>query len=204
VTYIDAKGVKTVYNASDSKLKPDDLARAQHRTMDCMDCHNRPTHTFQLPERALDTAMSTGNISPGLPFIKKQALAALKKDYPDHDTAQREIASTLNSFYRTNYAQLYAQDPKQIARAITAVQDIYSRNVFPEMKVTWGTYWNNLGHMDSPGCFRCHDGSHVSASGKAIPNDCDTCHEVKASDEKNPKILSDLGIVVAESSAANH
>jgi hypothetical protein len=63
------------------------------------------------------------------------------------------------------------------------------------MKVTWGTYVNNIGHMDSPGCFRCHDGNHASADGRTIPNDCSTCHQLAAVGEKNPAILSDLGIV---------
>ncbi len=198
VIYTDAHGKQTVYNATDAKVTPQDLARGEHRTMDCVDCHNRPTHTFQLPGRALDDAMTTGDISPALPFIKKQAMAALKQNYADGSAARQQIADLLNAFYRGKYPQVYAQNRGKIDHAIAAVQDVYARNVFPEMKVTWGTYVNNLGHMDSPGCFRCHDGSHTSAAGKTIPNDCDTCHELKAVDEKNPAILTDLGIVPAQ------
>jgi hypothetical protein len=201
VTYTDASGNQTVYNDTSAKVTPEALANGEHRTMDCVDCHNRPTHAYQLPGRALDNAMSSGHISATLPFVKKQALAALKQNYPDRDSAQRQIADTLNAFYRSNYPQLYSQDRKQVDNAIAAVQGIYSRNVFPEMKITWGTYANNLGHMDFPGCFRCHDGSHSSAAGKTIPNDCDTCHEVKAIDEKNPAILADLGLAPAPASA---
>lgn len=201
VVYTDASGKKTIYNATDAKVSPQQLAQGEHRTMDCVDCHNRPTHTFQLPDRALDDAMSTGNISPTLPFVKKQALAALTKVYPDRDTAHGEIAGTLDAFYRAKYPQLYAQNHPQIASAIAAVQNIYARNVFPEMKITWGTYLNNLGHTDTPGCFRCHDGNHTSADGKTIPNDCSTCHELKAVDEKNPAILTDLGIRPVEAKA---
>jgi NapC/NirT cytochrome c family, N-terminal region len=198
VIYTDANGKQTVYNSTDAKLTPEELARSQRRTMDCVDCHNRPTHTFQLPDRALDDALTTGNVSPALPFVKKQALAALKQNYPDRDTAKRQLADTLNAFYRDKYPEIYAKQRKQIDNAISAVQNIYARNIFPEMNITWGTYWNNLGHMDSPGCFRCHDGSHTSAGGKTIPNDCDTCHELKAVEEKNPTILTDLGIVPAQ------
>jgi NapC/NirT cytochrome c family, N-terminal region len=201
VTYTDASGRATVFNDTSAKATPQALAEGEHRSMDCVDCHNRPTHTFLLPDRALDDAMSTGSISPALPFVKKQALAALKQNYPDRDTAQRQIAETLDAFYRGSYPQLYAQNSKQVASAITAVQGIYARNIFPEMKITWGTYLNNLGHMDSPGCFRCHDGNHTSAGGKTIPNDCDTCHEVKAVDEKNPAILTDLGIAPVQAAA---
>lgn len=198
VTYTDSHGKKTTFSASDVKVTPDQLARGEHRTMDCVDCHNRPTHTFELPERALDAAMFSGKIRPTLPFIKKQAMAALKQTYSDRDTARRQIGETLTAFYRDGYAPLYASNRGQIDEAIKAVQDIYERNIFPEMRITWGTYVNNLGHIDSPGCFRCHDGNHVSAGGKAIPNDCDSCHESKAVEEKNPAILTDLGIVHAQ------
>lgn len=201
VIYTDANGKQTVYNSTDSKPTPEALARGEHRTTDCVDCHNRPTHTFQLPDRGLDDAMTTGNISPTLPYVKKEALAALKQNYPDRATAQRQIAEALAAFYRDKYPQIYSQDRKQVDNAIAAVQNIYERNVFPEMKITWGTYLNNLGHMDAPGCFRCHDGNHTSAGGKTIPNDCDTCHELKAVDEKNPAILTDLGIVPGQASA---
>lgn len=202
VTYTDASGKTTVYNSSDDKPTPEALAKGEHRTMDCVDCHNRPTHNFQLPARALDDAMSSGNISPALPFIKKQALAALQKVYPDRDTGGHQIDQTLQTFYQARYPQLYAQRRKEILDAIQAVQNIYARNIFPEMKITWGTYLNNLGHMDSPGCFRCHDGNHSSAGGQTIPNDCATCHELKAVDEKNPAILTDLGIAPAQAPAA--
>lgn len=201
VIYTDASGKQTVYNATDLKVTPEELARGERRTMDCVDCHNRPTHTFQLPDRAVDDAMATGSISPSLPFAKKQAVAALKQDYPDRDTAQRRIAETLDSFYRGSYPQIYTQNRKQVDAAIASVQAIYARNIFPDMKITWGTYVNNLGHMDSPGCFRCHDGTHTSKEGRAIPNDCDTCHELKAVGEKNPAILSDLGIAPAQASS---
>jgi hypothetical protein len=204
VIYTDAKGTQTVYKSTDTKVTDQELAKGQRRTMDCVDCHNRPTHTFRLPERALDEAMSTGDISPSIPFFKQQALAALKKPYPDADTAQRQIEETLRQFYEMKYPQVYAQARGRIEHAITATQDLYQHNVFPEMKVTWGTYLNNLGHMDSPGCFRCHDGSHTAAGGKTIPNDCDTCHQIKAMEEKDPAILSDLGIVPARSSAAGN
>ncbi|HTW66444.1 MAG TPA: NapC/NirT family cytochrome c [Bryobacteraceae bacterium] len=201
VIYTGADGKKTIYNETDTKVSPEQLAKGEHRTMDCVDCHNRPTHTFQLPGRAVDDAMSTGDISPNLPYAKKQALAVLMQVYPDRDTAKRRIADQLTAYYRQSYPQIYAQDRKRVANAIAAVQNIYGRNVFPEMKVTWGTYLNNLGHTDSAGCFRCHDGNHTSAGGKTIPNDCGTCHELKAVDEKNPAILTDLGIVPAEAKA---
>jgi hypothetical protein len=202
VTYTAPDGKVTVYNSTDAPAKPEDLAKGEHRLMDCMDCHNRPTHIFQLPERALDLAMTQGSISAKLPFIKKQALEALKREYADRDTAHREIAASLENFYKTNYQQTYAQDLSLIQNAVASVQGIYERNVFPEMKITWGTYPNNLGHTDTPGCFRCHDGNHTSAGGLTISNDCATCHDLLAVSEKNPKILTDLGMAPPPSGSA--
>jgi nitrate/TMAO reductase-like tetraheme cytochrome c subunit len=193
VTYTDPEGKATVFNSTETKVTPEELARGEHRLMDCMDCHNRPTHTFQLPGPALDQAMAEQFISPDLPYIKKEALLALKASYPDRDAARQRIAETLRGFYQKNYPQVASQAEK-LEGAIRAVQAVYLRNVFPAMDVTWGTYPDDLGHTDWPGCFRCHDGNHVSSDGKTIPNDCDTCHELLAVDEKNPQILKDLGM----------
>lgn len=194
VTYTAPDGKVTVYNSTDAPAKPEDLAKGDRRAMDCMDCHNRPTHIFQAPERALDLALTQGSISPQLPFIKKQALEALRREYSDRATARREIAAALENFYRTKYPQVFAQQAALLQSAIAGVQAIYDQNVFPEMKITWGTYPNNLGHTDSLGCFRCHDGNHTSADGRTISNDCATCHDLLAVGEKNPKILTELGM----------
>lgn len=198
VTYTARDGSVTVYKSTESKATAQDLARGTSRTMDCMDCHNRPSHSFQLPERAVDQAMAQHQISSQLPFIKREAVAALRHEYLDRDTASREIPATIENFYKTNYPQLLQSNSGDIKNAGTAIQGIYLQNIFPDMKITWGTYPNNVGHTDSPGCFRCHDGNHVSSSGKAIPNDCTTCHEMPAMDEKNPKILTELGYQTAQ------
>jgi nitrate/TMAO reductase-like tetraheme cytochrome c subunit len=194
VTYVDAAGKMTVFNSTDAKATSEEPGRGERRVMDCVDCHNRPTHTFQLPGEALDQALSEGFINPDLPYIRKEALEALQASYPDRNAAVKRITETLTGFYQKNYAQVAASQDAKLQQAIRTVQSIYLRNVFPEMNVTWGTYANNLGHTNSPGCFRCHDGSHVSADGKTIPNDCETCHEPLAIDEQNPKILAELGM----------
>lgn len=196
VIYRDASGKETIYNSTEIKATADQLAKGERRTADCVDCHNRPTHITQLPERAVNDEMSSGHISGKLPFVRKQAVALLKATYPDKATAAKQIDAKLDAFYKEKYPEVYAQNKRQIEGAIRAVQAIYDRNVFPEMKVTWGTYISNLGHTDTQGCFRCHDGSHTSADGRTIPNDCSTCHELTAVDEKDPKALSKLGIVV--------
>ncbi|HEX9080832.1 MAG TPA: hypothetical protein VF768_01065, partial [Holophagaceae bacterium] len=195
VTYRDASGKVEVFKTDDFKSIPaDKLAKAETRTMDCIDCHNRPTHDFQLPERAVDNAISGRAISVDLPFIKKKAVEVLKVDYPDRDTARKQIPAAITAFYQASYPAVYQQHKDQVDQAAQAVLAIYLRNVFPAMKLTWGVHPNNLGHDDFPGCFRCHDGSHTSADGKTIPADCDTCHVLLAQDEKDPKILKDLDL----------
>ncbi len=194
VSYIDDSGKTVEYLSSEVKATPEQVARGERRKMDCMDCHNRPTHVFQLPERAVDQAISEGGISPQLPYIKRKAVELLRAEYSDRATAPERIASTLTEFYRTRYPETYRNHRALVEAAAQQVQAAYLRNVFPEMKVTWGTYPNNLGHEDFLGCFRCHDGKHASADGRVITQDCNACHTMLAMEDRNPKILADTGL----------
>jgi len=195
VVYLtDDSGKTTEFVSSDAKLPKEQLDKGEHRTMDCVDCHNRPTHEFDLPENAVDKQMSLGHINPELPFIRKKAVEVLKVNYPTREVARQSIANELNNFYRTNYPQIYQTRRTLVQEAGDEVIAIYLRNIFPDMRLTWGSHPNNLGHNDSPGCFRCHDGSHTSADGRTISNDCSACHEVLASGEEKPKVLTDLGL----------
>ncbi len=194
VDYTDEHGKTTEFISTDTKPSQQQLDKGEHRVMDCVDCHNRPTHIFDLPENAVDKAMSSGHISPDLPYIRKKAVEVLKVNYPTRDEARQSIAAELNNFYRTNYPQIYETRRSLVQLTVDEVAAIYLRNIFPDMHVTWGVHPNNLGHNDSPGCFRCHDGSHTSADGQTITNDCSTCHQVLAAGEENPKVLTDLGM----------
>jgi nitrate/TMAO reductase-like tetraheme cytochrome c subunit len=194
VTYLADDGREVVYASTEVKLTAEQLKAGEHRTMDCMDCHNRPTHAFQLPERAVDEAMSANRISRDLPFAKKKAVELLRAQYPDRDTAARKIPASFDEFYSSNYPQQYQTHRALIESSGQQVSEIYLRNVFPNMKVTWGTYPNNIGHEDILGCFRCHDGNHKSADGKLISDDCEACHTLLAQEESNPKVLADLGL----------
>ena len=173
---------------------PDPATALPQFDMECVDCHNRPTHTFDLPEGAMDKALALGDIPVTLPYIKKKALELLKVDYATSADAAAKLPVGLASFYQQNYPDLYTHRSDDIRQAGRAVLAIYNRNVFPDLKVTWGTYPNNLGHMDFPGCFRCHDGSHTAADGKTIAQDCNSCHEPLGMDESSPEILKTLGI----------
>ena len=173
---------------------PDSATKLPQFDMECVDCHNRPTHTFDLPERAMDKALALGEIATGLPYIKKKSVELLKANYATGTEAAAKLPPDLAAFYQQNYPDLYAARSQDIRQAGQAVLAIYNRNVFPDLKVTWGTYPNNLGHTDFPGCFRCHDGSHATADGKTITQDCNTCHEPLAMEEASPEILKTLGI----------
>jgi len=162
--------------------------------MECVDCHNRPTHTFELPERAMDSALAGGQISVSLPFIKKKGIEVLKTNYSSGTDAAVKVPAFVEQYYQQNYPDLYSKRSKDVRSASQAILAIYNRNVFPDLKVWWGTYPNNLGHMDFPGCFRCHDGAHAASDGKTITQDCNVCHEALAMDEASPEILKTLGL----------
>jgi len=195
VSYIDDSGSRVEYSSDEVKVTADQIAQGEHRKMDCMDCHNRPSHVFELPERAVDRALSDGRISPQLPYIKKKSVELLKTDYPDRQSATKLITSKLTEYYQTTYPEVYRKSRTLVEVAAGQVGAIYAHNVFPEMKVGWGTYPNNLGHDDFLGCFRCHDENHKTSDGRrSITQDCNACHTILAQEESNPKVLSDLGL----------
>jgi nitrate/TMAO reductase-like tetraheme cytochrome c subunit len=183
---------KTVYRAEGAAADGKGLSI---REMDCIDCHNRPAHSYKLPERAVDEAMFAGDLSASLPFAKKKSVEILKKAYASREAAATEIPAALEGFYRETYPAVYQQRQAEVDKSAHNLLAIYNRNVFPAMKVAWGTYPNNIGHTDFPGCFRCHDDSHASADGRKVTQDCGACHNLLAMEEAAPKILTDLGVV---------
>lgn len=143
------------------------------RTMDCMDCHNRPAHDFRTPNDAVDLALSLGRIDAAMPWVKSNSVAALIADYKTEDEAMTKIDGFLRAAYKTS--------PKA-DRLVSVVQQIYRQNFFPEMKADWRVYPNNIGHKTWPGCFRCHDGLHKSEDGKRKieSSTCNACHTIVA------------------------
>lgn len=179
----DRDGRVTEYLAKDAKLTPEEAAAAPRRRMDCMDCHNRPSHVFKPPDRAVDEALLAGRIDRSLPFVKREAVAALSGPYESVEAAREGIATRLDRFYFEQHRALHAARQPAIRAAIVETQRLYGINVFPAMRVDWRTHPNNIGHFYYPGCFRCHDGEHVSAEGKVISKDCDICHTVLGQQE---------------------
>lgn len=188
VTATNPDGSKTTYVSSDVKGPIHGVTR----TMDCMDCHNQATHVFQTAEEAVDEAMVDGTPSADLPFVHKEGLQLIQATYSSQAEAGQKIVAGLDSFYQKQYPDVWNTQRAKVDAAARRLVAIYDRNVFPDMKVTWGTYPNNIGHMAYPGCFRCHDGSHTSKDGKTLSNDCSLCHNILATDETHPAVLNDL------------
>jgi nitrate/TMAO reductase-like tetraheme cytochrome c subunit len=183
VRLTDRQGKVTEYTAKDHPLSADEIAKADKRRMDCVDCHNRPTHIYVPPDLSIDRALAINTIDPTLPFIKQQGVQILIADYKTSADAQKAIREKINAFYQDKYPQIASSKPEAIKGAITELQRIFGTTFFPEMKVNWQTHPNNVGHFYSTGCFRCHDGNHVSSSGQVISKDCNSCHSVAAQRE---------------------
>jgi len=182
----DPEGRITVYVSKDVSLTPDQIDLAEKRVMDCMDCHNRPTHNFRTPDESVDRALSAGRMDRSLPYVKREAVKAMGQSYSDTERAFGAIDQALTAFYRQNYPEVYISRGASIEAAVNEVQQAYATSIFPGMGVDWKTYADNIGHQPTPGCFRCHDGKHVSPEGKVIRQECGTCHTL-------PKLVEAAG-----------
>ena len=184
-------GTEDVYITTDYKGDPEELASREKREMDCMDCHNRPTHIYEPPDAAVDKAMASYFISRTLPWVKKVVVDALVVDYPSREKAIEGLRTDIATFYRDKYPHVYKSRKADVDKAIDTAINIYDQSVFPDMKVNWKTYATNIGHRNWPGCFRCHDGKHVTKNGKVLTTECTTCHTMP---ERGP--LSPLGAMM--------
>ncbi len=171
VKLTDAKGQVKEFMAEGAT---EEMVRTGVRqTMDCIDCHNTVGHPISpTPERAVDQAIAAGLISRQLPNVRREGVKLLTAEYPTQDEGVRAIERGLRTFYESR-----GVDQQALARSVSALQDVYRHNVFPAMKVTWGSYPTNRGHLTSDGCFRCHDDSHKAKDGSLISGDCEWCHK---------------------------
>ncbi len=175
-----------------------DRMRCRAGDMDCIDCHNRPSHRFMPPDRSVDMALYNEHIPRDLPWVKKVAVEALETPYETRDKAREGIRDAIFNFYATEYAELYRSRSVEINQAVEMVLAIYDRTVFPEMNVDWTTYPMNIGHRNWPGCFRCHDGKHATPDGKVLSHECTICHTMPTRSELKP-----LGAMAPEASSDN-
>jgi nitrate/TMAO reductase-like tetraheme cytochrome c subunit len=179
----DGKGNITVFVNKDTPPTADQISKADKRRMDCIDCHNRPSHIYTPPDVSVDRGMAAGSIDTSLPFIKAQGVEVLVADYKTQDEARKAIAEKIPKYYAEKYPQVASAKADSIKGAVVELQRIYTTTFFPEMKVTWKVHPNNIGHLYYPGCFRCHDGNHVSKDGKVISKDCNSCHTLLDEEE---------------------
>jgi len=175
VTDIDGN-VKEYIDVS-ADFDPSQVNEQELRRMDCITCHNRVTHRIPEPEVAINNAISKDLISRDLPYIVRESVALLRTEYSDKDTALQAM-NGLMDFYNTNYPEVASQQSELIYQAIETLQDIYGQNVFPEQEIDWDSHPDNLGHKNDPGCFRCHDGKHLTTEGEAVRLECNICHSV--------------------------
>jgi len=169
-------GKERVYRSTEAKMSDAEVARAEKRRMDCVDCHNRPGHPYNPPSVILNALLAVQLVDPDLPEIKRVAVEALDFEYASRDDAQKRIETSIRDFYKTTYPALSSNKESAIVAAIGAIQSAYARNYDPSMKVSWKNFPNNQGHRFSAGCFRCHDGKHRSDDGAVLSRDCSLCH----------------------------
>ncbi len=183
-----ADGSFAEFNSEDYPVTEEEKATLEVREMDCMDCHNRPAHQFPTATASVNTSMESGAISRYLPYIKREAVLALDTVYETPEEASTGIANTLRRFYRTEYPEVFATREGEVTSAIQEVQRIADTTIFPAMKARWSAYPDNIGHLDSPGCFRCHNDTMVDTNGDAMSSDCAICHLVLAQGEATDQV----------------
>jgi len=203
------QGKVTEYKSADFKMTPEELEKATKKRMDCVDCHNRPTHIYVPPDRSVDDSLFAKRISPDLPYIKQQGVTVLSAGYKTTDEAMQAISRDILKFYKENYPQVFDSRRAELDKTIAELQQIFRTTTFPEMNLDWKTHQNNVGHFYYQGCFRCHDGQHTNSEGKAISKNCNACHVIlqqreaevtlagstNPPDFKHPIDLGDMGAV---------
>src|SRR5574341_67776 len=180
IRVIGPDGEETVYTALDSDLSDEELAGWEQKRMDCITCHNRISHNILPPSRAVDQALARQQISTDIPYIRYVAVEMLNELTTSTTTTETAIESIrgIGDYYEREYPDFYAENQDKVDQAVEVLVRIYQDTVFQEQKVNWQDHPNNLGHKDWPGCFRCHDGQHVSQSGQAIQLECNLCHAI--------------------------
>lgn len=173
-------GKSIIFNDQNQPLNKEQLDTLETRVMDCIDCHNRPSHDYNPPALFVNNAITAGTIPKELPMIKSLAMDLCGNDYSSTDTAMIAIKDGINSYYKKNYPEIFSGKYYLVDKAVSGLQAAYNKNIFPEMKVKWSVYPNNIGHLEFMGCFRCHNNTHTSSDGKIISKKCDLCHLINA------------------------
>ncbi len=171
-------GKSVVFTDTTKEVAPPDPAGI--RVMDCLDCHNRPSHNFEPPMRFVNAALAAGTLPRELPDIKSLAMSILNTEMPSTDSAMKYIDDQVKTYYKDSYQEIFDNKFDLIEKVVKELQSEFRNHIFPEMKVTWERYPNHIGHMEFNGCFRCHDNKHKTPEGKVITKDCNLCHSILA------------------------
>ncbi len=198
VEYTNPDGETVVYK---DRRAPEE--GGQWRTMDCVDCHNRPSHRYLAPNIAVDNAMRDGLIDRSLPFVRRESVRIIDAQYESHAAARETIMDELVDYYTANYPEIANSRADAIDAAGAALGDLYARNVFPEMQVWWNTYPEHIGHETSEGCFRCHGRRLRTEDREMITRDCDICHAVLVEEEENADVLTLFGLLEEDDQGDN-
>jgi mono/diheme cytochrome c family protein len=177
VRVANADGTYTDYNAVNSPIDTENLDQYETHEMDCLACHNRIAHLIETPTDLVNSALSQGDLSTEIPFIRSRAVELLAGAYASNEAAHEAI-DTLEQYYSEYYPEFYEAGSEQVAEAIDLLKTLYDNNNYPEQMLDWETHPNNIGHLETPGCFRCHDGQHFSESGEVIRLECNLCHSI--------------------------
>jgi hypothetical protein len=187
-----ADGSVSEFDNVSQPLTDAEKAELEVRTMDCMDCHNRPSHQFLSPMSSVNLALDQGAIPKSLPYVKVQAVKALSQEYETTEEALVEIANHLRNYYREEYPEVLEKASEDLPQAIRTTQAIYQKSIFPAMKADWSAYPNNIGHHYSQGCFRCHNEDMQSSDGEIIFTTCNKCHLILAQGESIDEVSVDF------------
>ncbi len=169
-----------VYEDADNPLDSIELYKDKIRTMDCIDCHNRPSHHYRNPIDFVDDALASGRISSDLPEIKLMSMQVVTPEFPTKDSAMHYIESELMTYYEDNYPEVFETQKHLLTQAVNTLQEEFNKNIFPYMGVRWDVYPSHLGHVETVGCARCHNDRHTTADNRVISRDCNLCHIIKA------------------------
>jgi len=201
VKQTSSDGTQKIYKKRNYKGDFSKLPEENLRRMDCIDCHNRPSHIYHPSDKSVNLSMSLGRIDETLPYIKSVAVNALEETYSTKENALDSIGFTINEFYYKNYPAISETKQEKLSLAIEEVKKIYDRNFFPGMKVSWRGFPNHISHLYDSGCFRCHDGEHFTDDGEMIRRDCNLCHTIisqTTSDGRNLVSMSGIDFVHPE------
>jgi nitrate/TMAO reductase-like tetraheme cytochrome c subunit len=185
-------GKETIFKSKNSSISEKNFNQDNLRTMDCIDCHNRPSHIYHQPDKMINENLANKKMDESIPYIKSISVEVLEDNYYSKENAFKNIQQKITDFYVSNFPDIYNSKKDIVNTNIEIIKNIYSRNYFPYMNANWKHFPDNISHVYTPGCFRCHDGNHVSDDGKVISNDCNSCHLIISQTDNKGNTKVDL------------